>query len=175
MTDSKISDLDRLMGKRFSCRQFDPKREVERAKIEAIINAGRIGPSACNMQPYHFYAVGMEGMSALNKVRPWYDATAMILVCRDLYRPCWRRSADGELFFEFDAGLAMMAMNFKATELGLGSCFIASFNPKDVQQALNIPAKHKPYIALVLGHATMEPSEQHLIREDLNEIATFLD
>lgn len=170
-----MSTLDKLLSDRYSCRQFDLETEVSSEHIEQIINAGRVAPSACNRQPYYFYGVGANGMVKLNKLRPWYSAPAMILLCRDRKSSSWVRPSDDESFFAFDAGIAMMAMSLKATELGLGSCFIASFDPMMLQDALNLPEQHEPYIALILGYCSMGPSEQHFLRKGLHEIATILD
>ena len=39
---------------RYSCRSYEADRPVEAEKLQAILEAGRIAPSACNGQPYHF-------------------------------------------------------------------------------------------------------------------------
>lgn len=170
---SSLRSLDDLMATRYSCREFDPERQVDKAVLEAIIEAGRLSPSACNKQPYFFFGVGAHGMIKLNALRPWYGASAMVLACRDTVDSGWVRPSDNEPFAAFDLGLAMMPMALKAEELGLGSCFIASFSPHYMRRLLGIDERFEPYVALVLGYALIGPSENHFKRKD--SICAILD
>ena len=170
---SKIRSLDELMASRYSCREFDPKRQVDTAILEKIIASGSLSPSACNKQPYFFFGVGFQGMGKLNALRPWYGASAMILGCRDDQEKGWVRPSDQEPFADFDLGLAMMPMALKAEELGLGSCFIASFSPKYMRKILGIDDRFEPHVALVLGYPLIGPCENHFKRKD--SICAILD
>ena len=97
----------------------------------------------------------------------------MILGCRDDQEKGWVRPSDQEPFADFDLGLAMMPMALKAEELGLGSCFIASFSPKYMRKILGIDERFEPHVALVLGYPLMGPCENHFKRKD--SICAILD
>lgn len=157
-------NINDLFTTRCSCRKF-ADTPLSSATIDELLQAARLAPSACNAQPYFFYALGPESMQLLNQVRSWYQAPSVILGCLDTVNYGWQRPSDGALFASIDLGLAMSQMALKATELNLGSCFIASFNPDEIGALLHLPENHIPHLALAVGHALMGPSDNHYLRQ----------
>ena len=84
-------DFMEIANARQSCRSYDPERPVEREKIEAILEAGRLAPSACNGQPYHITVCTGEKAKAvaqtaansgfLDSISGWTVATVWKFSC----------------------------------------------------------------------------------------------
>lgn len=162
-----------LFADRYSCRKF-ADTPLEASMIEELLQAARSAPSACNAQPYFFYVLGPEAMNKVASLRSWYQAPVVILGCLDTENYGWQRASDGALFSSFDLGLAMNQLVLKATELHLGSCYIASFDPEELSKALDLPKNHVPYIAVALGHASMGPSDNHYLRQSPDKLFKVL-
>lgn len=162
-----------LFSDRYSCRKF-ADTPVDQEMIEELLQAARSAPSACNAQPYFFYVLGPETMEKVASIRPWYQAPLVILGCLDTVNYGWQRASDGALFSSFDIGLAMSQLVLKATELNLGTCFIASFDPDELSKILQLPENHVPYIAVSVGHAAMGPSDNHYLRQSPDKLFKLL-
>ena len=174
--DDAMSALLEVLEKRYSCRAFS-EQKVDEELIDEVIRAGQLAPSACNLQPYVFYVVTGGSMNVLSKIRPWYGAPSVILGCYCADRG-WVRGSDHAEFRQFDLGLAMGQMALRACDLGLGSCFIASFTAHEIQSALKLPVEHCPEIGLALGYAETAgnsggPSAQHFKRKERHQILFF--
>lgn len=151
MNSSDVSSVWANMQARYSCRAFQ-ERMVEDELIDAILQAGRVAPSACNFQPYFYYVVTGESLQLINQIRTWYEAPVLILGCY-VEQQGWVRGSDHVSFRQFDLALSMGQMALRAQDLGLGSCFIASFYPIEIQETLKLPVEHSPEIALAVGYA----------------------
>ena len=87
-------DFLELAKNRYSERFFDP-RPIEQEKLDKILEAGRVVPTACNYQPQRFYVIrSKEALTALKQVTYFhYNAPMMILVCYDA-RKVWKTDND---------------------------------------------------------------------------------
>ena len=149
-----------LAKNRYSERFFDP-RGVEQEKVDQILEAGRIVPTACNYQPQRFYLIrSEEGLSKLKTVTPFhYNVPLMILVCYDA-RVVWRNPADRYYSNynsgEQDASIAAATMMYAAEELGVHTIWIRGFDSKAVVDTFGLPEHMIPVMMLGLGY----PSEK---------------
>lgn len=164
------------MQLRHSCRDF-LSTEMEDEQLKAILTAGQVAPSACNLQPYCFHVVRGNTLSRLNAIRSWYDAPVVIIGCY-VAKQGWIRSSDQVSFRQFDLALAMGQMALRAQDIGLDSCFIGSFKPQSIQQALDLPAEHIPEIALAVGYGSEEYDEEERAlspkqRKSLKELVIY--
>jgi nitroreductase len=159
-----------LIHQRQSIRAYSAK-PVEPDKISRILEAGRSAPSACNIQPLHFIVcVGAEKVQALKTVyeREWFlAAPAVLVVCCD-YSKAWVRSADQKNHGDIDAAIAMDHMILAATELGLGTCWIAAFNPIEARRILELPDGIEPVVLTPLGYAAQ--TSVHRPRKPIDQI-----
>ncbi|MCJ7696027.1 MAG: nitroreductase family protein, partial [Anaerolineaceae bacterium] len=91
---------------RYSCRKYD-SRPVENEKLELVLEAGRVAPSAVNFQPWHFYVIqGTDHLSKIHQVyhREWFrTAPCVIVICGD-HSAAWKRS-DGKDHCDIDAAI----------------------------------------------------------------------
>jgi len=166
-----------LAKNRYSCRKYDP-RPVEAHKLELVLQAGRIAPSAVNFQPWHFYV--FQGSGQLERVRAVYhrewfrSAPCVIVICGD-HSQSWRRK-DGKDHCDIDAAITTDHMTLQATELGLATCWICNFDPAATRELLKLPEHMEPVVILSLGYPLdkVDPDRHGEKRKPLSEIVTYL-
>ena len=167
-----------LAKNRYSCRKYDP-RPVEAEKLELVLEAGRIAPSAANLQPWHFYV--FRGAAALKKVhhiyhREWFrTAPCVIIICGDHGRS-WKRR-EGKDHCDIDVAIAADHMTLQATDLGLATCWICNFDPEATRQLLELPGHMEPVVILPLGYPLddVDPERHSEKRKQLLEMVTYRD
>jgi nitroreductase len=130
-----------LILSRESVRNYDPNRPLPKEILERILHAGRLAPSACNYQPWKFLVI--SSTEALSKVkasynRDWFKEAPHILVVLGLRDQAWNRSYDGYNSVETDVAIAMTHIILAAENEGVGTCWIAAYNPVILKEALNI-------------------------------------
>jgi len=165
-----------LARKRYSCRQYD-SRPVEPEKIEQILEAGRIAPSAVNFQPWRFHVfTGQENLARLYRVyhREWFStAPCAIAICGD-HRESWKRG-DGKDHCDIDIAIATDHMTLQAAELGLATCWICNFDPQKTRELLELPDHQEPLVLLPVGYPldSKDPDRHREKRKAMQEIVTY--
>ena len=171
-----MSFLD-LAEKRFSVRQFNGVK-VEQAKIDQILRAGQVAPTACNNQPQKIYVMnGENSLARLKKcTQCHFNAPLALLVCSDT-SICWKRPFDGKSSADVDASIVTTHMMLEAAELGIGSTWVMFFEPDKIKAEFNLPENCEPISLLVMGYAAKDaqPSPRHGSVKPLSETVTFLD
>ncbi len=161
-----FSDLAKA---RFSVRKFDG-RPVPKKKLQKILEAGRVAPTAKNNQPQKVYV--LESKEAIEKINSVcsciYGATTVLVVCYDKSL-IWHNPLDEEVDSgQIDTSIVLTHMMLEAQEQGVNSCWVCYFNPKEVSQALNLPENVVPVSLMPLGFGCEDvvPSPNHTsIRE----------
>ena len=148
-------EFTELINSRESIRNYDPSRPVPEEVLKRILDAGRIAPSACNLQPWKFLLVSSPAM--LEKVREcynrdWFRYAPHVLVVVGLMDKSWKRSFDGYNSVETDAAIAMTHIILAAENEGVGTCWIAHFDPAKLRKALGITASQEVYGITPLGY-----------------------
>ena len=141
-----------LAEERYSVRKFD-KRAVEGEKLEAILTAGRIAPTACNNQPQRILTLDdPESMARLKTcTRYTFDAPMAFIICYDRTKS-WKRSFDGDDSGVVDASIVATHMMLQAADLGLGTTWVGCFDPAKVIAGFGLPANIVPVAILPLGY-----------------------
>jgi nitroreductase len=171
-------DFYDLIKNRESIRNYDRTRPVEKDKLDRILNAGRLAPSAANKQPWQFLIVSSEEM--LDKVRTcynrdWFKDAPHILVVTGRRADAWVRKYDGYNSLETDLTIAMDHMILAAENEGVGTCWIAAFNPEILSEALSLRMDEKVYAISPLGYTQKGYKKKGLKeRKPLDEIVRFL-
>jgi nitroreductase len=177
-------DFFELIYKRESVRGYI-ERPVEREKIEKIIEAGRVSPSACNAQPWKFVVVDDKELvqemgkklydplvSGINKFAT--TSPAFIVVVGEKRN---LTSKIGEVvkkqdFTSIDIGIACENICLAAASLELGTCMMGWFKEKGIKKILKIPSNKKIHLVISLGYfENKEPRKK--IRKDTNEIMSY--
>ena len=141
-------DVFEAIQQRRSIRAYTDK-PVEREKMEKILEAGRLAPSARNVEPWHFIAVtNAEKRKALSKglyAKFVAQAPLLIVACGD------KKASDD--WYAVDVSLAVENMVLTAVSEGLGTCCVGSFSEKDVKETLKIPDNYEVIVMITVGYA----------------------
>lgn len=150
-------DFLALAKQRYSCRKY--KEDAIPAEVMAhILEAGRVSPSAHNLQPYKVYILN-EGSAALEKVRTAgkvYTAPTTLVICGDR-DAAWENSYDGWKSTEVDASIITDHMMLAAADQGVSSLWMCWFDHDIVREALALPDNLVPINILLLGYPVKEP------------------
>ena len=168
-------EFSEVVKNRYSCKKFDG-RKVEREKINAILEAGRLAPTAKNLQEQKIYVLESDEMLAkVDKLTPCrYGASVVIVVAFDKKNvftyPGEKRDSGVE-----DATIVATHMMLAATNVGVDSCWLNFFNPDDAKKELGLPENEEVLMLLDLGYATPDtkPLENHNNRKPLSETVKF--
>ena len=168
-------DFISIAKKRCSIRRYAAQK-VEPEKLEKILQAAHVAPTAANRQPVHLLVVqSEEGLAKIGKAANIYDAPLAIIVCAD-HQKAWVRSFDQKQTGDIDASILTDHMMLQATELGLGSVWICYFNPDILRQQFAIPAHLEPVNILAIGYADeqyADPERHNQTRIPLDELVSY--
>ena len=165
-----------LATDRFSVRYY-AKTPVEQEKIDAILEAARVAPTAKNLQPFHIYVLkSAEAIAKINKLsRCAYEAPVVFIVCYDKSK-AWVSPFDAnDNSGVMDTSIVGTHMMLEATEQGLGSCWVKFFDPKEVAAAFGIPKNLTPSFLLDVGYPLKgaAPNKMHFERREVKDFATY--
>ena len=171
-------DFLKLAQERYSVRSFSD-RTVEQEKIDLILKAAQLAPTAVNYQPQKIYVLKSE--SALTKInslcRCIYGAPLVFLICSD-ERRSWKSSTEeGYSSGEMDCSIVCTHMMLEAWELGLGSVWVRLFDVKKVSQAFGLPSYIKPICLLPVGYASADSvpyAPWHDVYRDIEDFTEVL-
>jgi nitroreductase len=164
-----------LAAQRYSVRKFSD-RKVEREVMDRILEAGKLAPTACNLQPQRILVLQSdEQLATLKKCTgSHYNAPAALLVCYDRTK-CWTREYDGKSSGDIDASIVTTHMMLEAWEQGVGSTWVMHFIPEAVREEFALPDELEPTAILVLGYPEEDaaPSPRHAQFRPLEELVTY--
>lgn len=178
-----MKTLNDLIRERRSIRKYIDK-PVEKEKLEALIEAARLAPSACNAQPWRFAMVTTpeikaelikDGVGGTVVPNNWAKTSPVILVaCSELSLITHNiaERVQGVEYHLIDIGIALEHIALKAAELGLGTCYIGWFNAKPIKKLLKLPNSWKVECLLTIGYPQEVP--EPTIRKDLTDICRFI-
>ena len=159
--------------KRYSCRAYLDK-PVEAEKLQQILEAARLAPSAKNLQDWRFVVVTEKEKKkrlseAANNQSFIAGAGAVIVACSmsDYVMRC------GQPVGPIDVAIALEHMCLEATELGLASCWIGSFYPEKVRAVVNVPENVTIIELLAVGYPA--DSQKQPSRVPMEKIVSFED
>ena len=175
----KMPTLDEILNMRYSCRDYD-SRPVSEGDLTAICEAARLAPSACNSQTWRFVVVRdrnlisrvcNEAMRPVIRNQWMKEAPVLIVGCSklDVVANKIGSAVTGIEYYQIDLGIAMEHMVLKATELGLGTCWIGWFREEKIKEILGIPGSIRVTALLTVGYPGNEASAKRK-RKSLEEI-----
>ncbi len=162
-------ELRRVMESRYSVRAYKPD-PVEPGKLESVLQAANWAPTACNRQPFRLIVLETRGREAeLGRIyhRPWFVQAPVIIAIVTLPDEAWSRR-DGANYGLVDAAIAFDHLILAATDLGLGTCWIAAFDPQAAREVLQLPESAVPVAFTPLGYPADQPGIKK--RKALSEI-----
>ena len=157
--------------KRYSCRAYQDKA-VEQEKLDKIFEAARLAPSAKNLQDWRFVAVRdnetkRQVAGCTNRPEVFEKAGVIIAACSnsDYVMRC------GQATGPIDVAIALEHIALQATELGLGTCWIGSFETEKVKAVLGIPQDVAIIELMALGYPADEQGK--VGREPIERIVCY--
>ena len=165
-----------VIKNRYSCKKYSD-RNVDDEKINAILDAGRLAPTAKNLQEQHIYVVRSEEVLAkIDKATPCrYGAPIVIVVAFDkdnvFTYPGGKRDSGVE-----DATIVATQMILAAANEGVDSCWINYFDPEKLAQDLGLPSNEEILMLMDIGYAAEDagPLDNHFNRKDLSDTVSYL-
>lgn len=172
-----MCDFLNLAQKRYSVRKFQ-SAPVEQEKIDRILVAASLAPTACNNQPQKIYVVTSEAArKALAEVTPCtFHAPVVFVIGYDETRSAKGIIYDGYDFGNTDAAIVCTHMMLEAAAQGLGTCWVGYFNEEKVKAALGIPEGIRIRNLLPTGYAAEDsaPSDRHTASREAGEMVAYL-
>ena len=161
---------------RYSCKKYSD-RQVEKEKLEAILNAGRLAPTAKNLQEQHIYVVqSPEVLAKVDSVTPCrYGAPTVLVVAFDRANvftyPGGKRDSGVE-----DATIVATHMILAAADEGVDSCWVNFLDPEKMAEVLGLPENEEILMIMDLGYAAegAGPLPNHGNRKELSETVSYL-
>lgn len=173
-----------LINQRQSVRKYMDKT-VEKEKIEKLIEAVHIAPSACNSQPWKLIIVDEPELKnkvalatfsktvSFNRFAEEAPVIAVLVIEKAKIIARIGGSIKNQEYPMYDIGIAAAHFCLQATELGLGTCMIGWFDEKKIKELLKIPAKRKVGLVITVGYQPEDYKHRKKIRKPINEICSF--
>lgn len=174
METTAKNDFMTLAAGRYSVRHFASK-PVEQEKIDLILEAGKLAPTAVNSQPQMIYVLRSEdAMAKANQVSPcMYGAPQAFLFCYDDNRVCRRGPNDN--YGDIDVTIVLTHMMLEAYNLGLGTCPVGAFNADEACRLFELPENIHPILMMPFGYPAPDakPSESHTKYRKMDEMVEY--
>lgn len=165
-------NFQELIHQRYSVREYLPDT-VETSLLDQVLTAAQFAPTAANRQPFKLIVIHTDGKKEeIRKIydRDWFsDAPILICAC-GIPEQGWVR-ADGKPYLDVDIAIVMDHVSLAAADLGLGTCWVASFDVDAAREYLQIPPTAEPIIMMSLGYPAGSPGEKE--RKSLEELVSF--
>ncbi len=172
-------DFLEVANLRQSCRSYDENRPVEQEKLDAVLKAVQLAPSACNGQPYHLTVcrgelakqvaaatrdMGMNKFSA--------QAPMMLVISENAYvkTAALGSKVTGNDYRSIDIGIAAAYLTAEAATQGLGTCILGWFNEGKVRKLCDLTAPVR--LVITLGYPKEEDPLRPKKRKALSELVT---
>ena len=165
-----------VIKRRYSCKKYSD-RQVEKASLDAILNAGRLAPTAKNLQEQHVYVVqSSEGLAKIDALTPCrYGAPTVLVVAFDRNNvftyPGGKRDSGVE-----DATIVATHLILAAADEGVDSCWINFIDPEKLASELGLPENEEILMVMDLGYAAegAGPLPNHDSRKELSETVSYI-
>ena len=175
-------DFLEIANARQSCRSYDEARAVEPEKLQRVLEAARLSPSACNGQPYTLtvctgekakeVALLTRGMGGMNKFA--VQAPVCIVISEAAYNRTAALGAKvkGNDYRSIDIGIMTAYLTAEATAQGLSTCILGWLDDEKIRAAIGTNSATR--LVITLGYAAEGDKLREKKRKDLGELVTFL-
>lgn len=166
---------------RQSCRSYNPERQVEKEKLNAILESARLAPSACNSQPYHITVCHGETALAVAKAcmgmgmnKFAADAPVMLVLSEEPY--CKSAAVGAKVkkndYRSIDIGIVAAYITAEACDQGLSTCILGWLDSNKICKLCNLDGAVR--FVITLGYAKDDDKLRAKKRKDLSELVTEL-
>jgi nitroreductase len=166
-------EYSELIAARYSVRAYrlDP---VEDGKLQAVLEAARLAPTAANRQPIQLVVMrtaGREGEIGKIYRRTWFVQAPLVIAVCAISSQAWVRESDRFNARLIDAAIVADHLILAAANLGLGTCWVAAFNVEAARNVLHLPDEAEPVIFTPLGYPADLPPEK--VRKPLTDLIRY--
>lgn len=169
-------EFKNVITARYSCKKYSD-RQIEPEKLTAILNAGRLAPTAKNLQEQHVYVIqSQEALAKVDSVTPCrYGAPTVLVVAFNKNNvftyPGGKRDSGVE-----DATIVATHMILAAADEGVDSCWVNFLDPEKLAEVLGLPENEEVLMVMDLGYAAegAGPLPNHGSRKDLTETVSYM-
>ena len=149
----------KIAESRYSCRKYDPERMVEQEKIDKIIKAAQLAPSACNGQPYHFtLCKGEAAKQVANATKGiglngFADQAPVLIVISEedyLATAAFGAKVKHNEYRSIDIGIAAAYLTAEASVLGLGTCILGWLDDQKIREICHLT--HPVRLVICIGY-----------------------
>ena len=147
---------------------------VEDEKLQAVLEAARLAPTAANRQPFQLVVMHTEGREdEIGKIyrRPWFVQAPIVIGVCAISSQAWVRESDRFNARLIDAAIVADHLILAAANLGLGTCWVAEFNVEAARSVLGLPDEVEPVIFTPLGYPAVQPGPK--VRKPLSELVRY--
>lgn len=164
-----------LAKSRYSVRSYQPKK-VSREEIDKLLELAHLAPTGCNFQPQRILVIEEEASLAKLKecTKSHFDAPLAMLICYHKEEG-WTRRYDGAISAPVDCSIVTTHIMLGAWEMGIGSCWVMSFDPQKMRENFNIPAELEPVALLVMGYPSEDsvPNPRHEETRPMEDVVRY--
>lgn len=163
-----------LARDRYSCRAFSD-RPVEAEKIDALLEAAVVAPTAVDKQPWHAWVVeAPDAVARLAACTRFHFDARVIVVLGAAPEEAWVRKYDGRNFADVDASIVGTHVMLAAHDLGLGTTWVGHFNAPAVKEAFPEMAPYDLVALFPLGYPAEDggPASGHAVRKPVDELVS---
>ena len=154
-------EFSELVRERYSVRAYKPD-PVEDEKLERVLEAARLAPTAANRQPFQVIVIRTEGREEeLADVygKTWFVEPPLVICVCGLPERAWTRR-DGKSYVDVDSAIVMDHIILAATDEGLGTCWVGAFDPDAAREVLGLPDDVEPIAFTPLGYPADQPKSK---------------
>ena len=169
-------EFSQVVRERYSCKAYDG-RQISAEQLAAVLEAGRLAPTAKNLQPQHVYVVqSAEGLARIDELTPCrYGAPTVLVVAFDKTNVFTFPGGEHTSGVE-DASIVATHMMLAAADAGVQSCWLNFFDPAKAAELFDLPENEEVVMLLDLGFAAegSGPLANHDSRKELDQTVSYL-
>ena len=165
-------EFSELIERRYSVRAYKSS-PVEDEKLDRVLQAARLAPTAANRQPFQFIVIHTAGREAeLKRIygRDWFVQAPLVICACGIPTQGWVRR-DGKSYNDVDVAIAMDHLILAAADVGLGTCWIGAFDPDAAREVLGLPDDVEPIVFTPLGYPADQAGPKK--RRALSELVRY--
>ena len=172
-----MKDFLSLAKERYSVRKYQDKA-IEPEKMEKILEAAKIAPTAANKQPFRIYILkSEEALSTIRSITTCAFNAPVVLMMTYNEDEQWKNTQEPDIAAgQEDVSIAATHMMLEAWDLGIASCWVNAFPNSKAAEAFHIPANEKVVLLMPLGYADSRavPSPKHMQYRSMDEVVREL-